>query len=44
MMQDYLRIDPQGRFAEKIRKTIQEMEAKGVLAKSIENASQAQKE
>ena len=43
-MQDYLRIDPQGRFAEKIRTTIQEMEAKGVLTRSTENAAQTEKE
>jgi len=44
MMQDYLRLDPQGHFAEKMRKTIQEMEAKGVLTKAMESAAQAQKE
>jgi tetratricopeptide (TPR) repeat protein len=44
MMQDYLRMDPQGRFAEEIRTTIQEMEAKGVLTKSMENAAQTEKE
>ncbi len=43
-MQDYLRIDPQGRFAEKIRTKIQEMEAEGVLTKSMENAAQTEKE
>jgi len=43
-MQDYLRIDPKGRFAEKIRTSIQEMEAKGVLTKSMENAAQTEKE
>jgi len=44
MMQGYLRIDPQGRFAEKIRTTIQGMEAEGVLTKSMENAAQTEKE
>jgi tetratricopeptide (TPR) repeat protein len=44
MMQDYLRIDPQGRFAEKIRTTIQQMEAEGVLTKSMESAAQTEKE
>jgi len=43
-MQDYLRIDPKGRFAEKIRTTIQQMEAEGVLTKSMENAAQTEKE
>ena len=43
-MQDYLRIDPHGRFAKKIRTTIQEMEAAGVLTKSMENAAQTEKE
>ena len=43
-MQDYLRIDPHGRFAEKIRTTIEEMEAKGVLTKSTENAVQPNNE
>jgi tetratricopeptide (TPR) repeat protein len=44
MLQDYLRIDPQGRFAEKIRTTIQEMEAKGVLTRSMQNAARTEKE
>ena len=44
MMQDYLRIDPHGQFAEKIRATIQKMEAEGVLTKSMENAAQTEKE
>ena len=43
MMQDYLRIDPQGRFAEKMRATTQKMEAEGVLTKSMENAAQTEK-
>lgn len=33
-MQAYLQAEPNGRFAEKIRKIMQEMEAAGVLAKS----------
>jgi len=44
MMQDYLRIDPQGRFAEKMRATIQKMEAEGVLSKSRENPARTEKE
>ncbi len=44
MMQDYLRIDPHGQFAEKIRATIQKMEVQGVLTKSMENAAQTEKE
>ena len=44
MMQDYLRIDPHGQFAEKIRATTQKMEAQGVLTKSMENAAQTEKE
>jgi hypothetical protein len=43
-MQDYLRIDPKGRFAEKIRATIRQMEAQGVLTKSMENAAETEKE
>jgi hypothetical protein len=43
-MQDYLRIDPHGQFAEKIRATIQKMEAQGVLTKSMENAAHTEKE
>jgi tetratricopeptide (TPR) repeat protein len=44
MMQDYLRSDPHGQFAEKIRATIQKMEVRGVLTKSMENAAQTEKE
>jgi Flp pilus assembly protein TadD len=43
-MQDYLRADPQGRFAEKIRTTVQEMEAQGVLTKPTKSAAQTGKE
>jgi hypothetical protein len=43
-MQDYLRTDPHGGFAEKIRTMIQQMEAEGVLTKSMENAAQTEKE
>jgi tetratricopeptide (TPR) repeat protein len=43
-MRDYLRTDPHGPFAEKIRTMIKQMEAKGVLTKSIENAAQTEKE
>jgi tetratricopeptide (TPR) repeat protein len=43
-MQDYLRTDPHGRFADKMRTTIQQMEAEGVLTKSMENAAQTEKE
>jgi tetratricopeptide (TPR) repeat protein len=43
-MQDYLRTDPHGPFAEKIRTTIQQMEAEGVLTKSMENGAQTEKE
>jgi tetratricopeptide (TPR) repeat protein len=42
-MQDYLRIDPDGRFAGKIRRTVQQMEADGVLSKSMESAAQTKK-
>ncbi|MFZ0961425.1 MAG: tetratricopeptide repeat protein [Terriglobia bacterium] len=44
MMEDYLRIDPQGRFAEKMRATIQKMEAEGALTKSGETAAQTRKQ
>lgn len=44
MMHDYLQADPHGEFAEKIRASIQKMEAEGVLSKSMEEAAQTGKE
>lgn len=43
-MQDYLRIEPHGDSAEKVRATIQKMEAEGVLTKLTENAAQTGKD
>ena len=43
-MQDYLRIDPRGHFAEKIRTIVREMEAAGVLSKSMLSVTQTKKE
>jgi len=43
-MQAYLQSDPGGRFADKIRRIIQEMEASGVLSKSKPSSAQAKKE
>ena len=43
-MQHYLEVDPHGRFAEKIRRTVQQMEADGVLSKSTVSAAQAKQQ
>jgi tetratricopeptide (TPR) repeat protein len=43
-MQAYLQTEPSGRFADKIRRIIQEMEVAGVLSKSKPNSPQAKNE
>ena len=43
-MQDYLEVEPNGRFAEKIRRTVQRMEADGVLSESTVSAAQVKKQ
>jgi tetratricopeptide (TPR) repeat protein len=43
-MQAYLQTEPSGRFADKIRRIIQEMEVAGVLSKSKPSSPQAKNE